>query len=201
MADGWRSGSYRAGAAVRTGRAEGHAALPRAAPRKEGGKLRTKDKAGGGGGEPSREHPGHSLPLQSGTRAAAAADHGEAWPGEGPGAAGPGAARRRPGPWESGAWAGARRLRREGAGQRRDVWAWLFLPRPRGRPRQRVVARLRRAPRLPRPAPGGPGSLRAEFTEEAWAPPGSARSGARPEGCLPGSRRAGAGVPCAGLGG
>ena len=75
----------------------------RSAPREGGKGERRRERREGNsgpetkGGEQSREHPGHSPLPQSGTHAGAAAEHGEAWPGEGPGAAGrrPRALRRR----------------------------------------------------------------------------------------------------------
>lgn len=90
---GW-AGLHRAGAAARTGRSEGHTALVSSAPREGGKGERRRERREGNsgpetkGGEQSREHPGHSPLPQSGTHAGAAAEHGEAWLGEGPGAAG-----------------------------------------------------------------------------------------------------------------
>lgn len=194
--------------AWRTDRAQGHAAPAqrqgrvgprdtrqrRAARREEGGKLRHGDK----GGEPSREHPGHSLPLQSGTRAGAAADHGEAWPGEGPGAAGPGVARRRPrapGGGGGGTWAGARRREREGAGGAGLAAPAAPLgplahrwPPEAGSASPAVRSRRSRSPR-------------AEFAEEVRVPAGLREAVPAPASTCPGAGgRAGGGVPCAGLG-
>lgn len=188
--------------AWRTDRAQGHAAPAqrqgrvgprdtrqrRAARREEGGKLRPGDK----GGEPSREHPGHSLPLQSGTRAGAAADHGEAWPGEGPGAAGPGVARRRPrapGGGGGGTWAGARRREREGAGGAGPAAPAAPLgplahrwPPEAGSASPAVRSRRSRSPR-------------AEFAEEVRVPAGPREAVPAPASTCPGAGGRAAGCP------
>lgn len=132
------------------------------------------------GGEPSREHPGHSLPLQSGTRAGAAADHGEAWPGEGPGRRGLARRTGGPGPRDGGlglALAACGAKGRAAAGH-----AGLAAP----------AAAARLGPRHRWPAEGGLCAARGARVPGPATPlrsgaAGPARSGPGPDGYGPGA--------------
>lgn len=186
VADGSRLRSFCAGAAARTGRAEGHTARPSSAPREEGGKLQ-RQRGGSQVGNirviRCRFNPGHARVLRPITvrpgRARGRA--GGAWRG----------AQAAPGPGTGGwGWRSPPVARKDG--QRRGTQAWRLPRRPHGWARG-IAGRPRGGSAPPgglgcpgRPHRGGPG------------PPGLRAAVLAPTVTDP--EPASAGAPCAGRG-